>query len=1266
MKRPVPTFPALFSLRALAVLFGRLRLPALGAVLVLLTSQAASAATLNLVFQNGVNSAGGACATTAGSVCRFRNVVVDAAGTALPATSPFQRDVLVTVVGFGGNARLSGALDDDSGTNIGAGFFAPTTDVTSTAINTDGYASFGFQFVAPGTSTPLAADGTIFITGFDIDGDSATNGLREFAEFDGAARSGLAATTNLESIAVINAGTGNVRYRVKTSAGLAGISTADTNKASAIYTNPSAFTLITGSTAGAAVCSGAACARLNAFSFQMNTSVVTASVLNGYKAAKLTTDVNADARVGTDDTVTYTVAYVNTGNAALSNFQVTDALPADVTFKGPLTVSVNGTVTAGAANTAYNGTTQTSLLATGVTLAAGGTVTISIPTTVNRTTAGTVTNQAAASGINTDNTDNTATYPPSVSAATGWSSFTGTLSGSVTQTMTSDVSPTSVTTVGAPGISGVVFEDVNYGGGAGRSRTAAGGAVRSGVRVELYTSAGAFVSATTTDAGGAFAFQTAAGPYIVRVVNSSVTSSRALNAGATTPLAVQTFRTNAGADDVNRVGGENPQLVDAAANTTGAALSTLSTTTTVAQSVAPVTAVNTAATSNVDFGFNFDTVVSTRDAGQGSLRQFILNSNTLANTGLAQVGQTAGTETSIFMIPDGAAHPGLRSGLTSQLTGGVAVITPASLLPAVTDTDTVISGLTQSTNVGDTNTGTLGTGGTVGVDALSLPTQSRPEVQLVGAGTAAAFATGLDLQASGATVRGLSIYGFGTAANANTSADIRIGASAQNVLIERNFLGIAATRPTFDCRTGTTAATGSGDLIRSLGGDNGTVQDNLIGCTAGKGIGLEAGSTGWLVTRNEIRGNGIGNSNLDGVDLEGAGSGSHTVRGNLIVNNEGVGVDSYGGQGSNTIENNSIISNGLGTAANLENAGVRVYGTGSTLRRNIITANRGSGVMVTASNGTLADATGNTITQNSIYDNTGIGIDLTASADNQSVGTAPFVTKNDTGDTDTGGNALLNFPFFTGAVIDVSGQNLTLSGFAQPGALIELFVAAPDPSNFGEGKTYLRSLTEGATTGSPDSAAGTGTYNDANAGSETTNRFTFVVPLSSLSGVGLGTKLTATATCLSSNGCAAAPNGSTSEFSLVTAVTGTPRVTLTKSVRNCGRIAPGAECTGTYGTNVTGKPGDVLEYRIEYVNVGIDSATSLVINDRVPSNSTALLSGFASGRGLSWTVGSAAPVLLTSAAGDDAGSLSATQLLLNVGTVAPGAGGSVLFRTTIQ
>ena len=78
-------------------------------------------------------------------------------------------------------------------------------------------------------------------------------------------------------------------------------------------------------------------------------------------------------------------------------------------------------------------------------------------------------------------------------------------------------------------IAGRVFEDVNYGGGAGRNWTTAsgnGGSARSAARVELFDGAGAFVTSTTTDGSGNYTFTgVAAGNYTVRVVSSSVTSS---------------------------------------------------------------------------------------------------------------------------------------------------------------------------------------------------------------------------------------------------------------------------------------------------------------------------------------------------------------------------------------------------------------------------------------------------------------------------------------------------------------------------------------------------------------------------------------------------------------------------------------------------------------------------------------------------------------------------------------------------------------------
>lgn len=490
------------------------------------------------------------------------------------------------------------------------------------------------------------------------------------------------------------------------------------------------------------------------------------------------------------------------------------------------------------------------------------------------------------------------------------------------------------------------------------------------------------------------------------------------------------------------------------------------------------------------------TVTTTADTGAGSLRQVIINSN--AGTG---------GDTIAFDIPNTDAG--------YNATTGVYTIRPASTLPALTRSVT-IDASTQATNQGNSNPGTLGSGGSVGVDGLTLSRIARPEIQIVGT---SAINVGLDIQASSVTVRGLSIYGFGSAPNSDGSANIRIGNGTSGTLIERNVLGASATSFS-DPGAG---ARGTGDNIRSVGGDSGTLQNNLIGYAAGKGFGVENASNNWLIENNEIRGNAIGNAFLDGIDLENRSS-NNIVRGNLSTQNGGVGVDSYAGGTGNLIQNNTITGNGRGTQNNPETAGVRLFGSNHIVDRNIISGNYGAGVQVTSG------ASSCTVTRNSIFGNGDvttisggatsgqIGIDLQATGENLLAGTAPYVTLNDSSDADTGGNGLLNFPVFTSAII--SGGTLTLSGYARPGAAIELFLAAPDPKGYGEGQTYLTTVTEGS---SGDSDAGTGSYsgvvNGVDQGSDTTNAFRFAIPIPS--GASIGSELTATATV----------SNTTSEFS---------------------------------------------------------------------------------------------------------------------------------------
>ncbi len=157
------------------------------------------------------------------------------------------------------------------------------------------------------------------------------------------------------------------------------------------------------------------------------------------------------------------------------------------------------------------------------------------------------------------------------------------------------------------------------------------------------------------------------------------------------------------------------------------------------QSVATVSTIS-GNVSKRRLGFNFDTIVNTADSGQGSLRQFILNSNALSNTNLAQVGQTALGSLDLHDLRWTGSR-GDASRIANQLNGsGVASINVMSLLPVISDSNTTLDATTQTSNVGNTNAGLLGTGGTVGVgadgiegtgDELPLSQVNRAEVQVV-------------------------------------------------------------------------------------------------------------------------------------------------------------------------------------------------------------------------------------------------------------------------------------------------------------------------------------------------------------------------------------------------------------------------------------------------------------------------------------------------------------------------------------------------------
>ncbi|WP_375437476.1 beta strand repeat-containing protein [uncultured Hymenobacter sp.] len=687
----------------------------------------------------------------------------------------------------------------------------------------------------------------------------------------------------------------------------------------------------------------------------------------------------------------------------------------------------------------------------------------------------------------------TFTYTATESSATG-----GQVSNTAMYTI--PVGPTTT-------LSGTIFDDVNYGGGAGRTLntaiTSAAGFTaatigRTGATVELYDDQGNFISTTTSGANGAYQFTGVVGViggkgYQVRVVTSTVTPARAITGTATTPiLGVQTLAHT----DVNRVGGEDPTLADAPARTAGQTLADLTTSTATPQSLAPVivnatTAVLPTPVNGVNFGFNFDAITNTNDSGAGSLRQFIINANALANTNLNQVANAtpatgttavnpgAGVEVAIFMMNDGrttGAPAGLRNDMTApsgyNATTKQFTITLASALPIVSGANTAINGKEQTAVTGDNV-------------AASAETTTGPEVVID-------FNSFSGLEITGASTRIVSL--------------------------------------------GVMNATGDGGVTQGVGiflngANNSTITDVTATGNFSGGVRLDNADM-TTITTSVVLGYPTQNASADGILLTG-GTNGITITGNTLSNNRGSGIELLAGaNNANLISGNTIRNNNTGITITV--------GSNNLFRQNIITGSGGDGIQ--ASNGT----SGNRFTENSFSANGGLGstngslgIDLSSNAN---VG---GISANDNTDADAGANGLLNFPVIMQVAND--GTNLRFLGYAPANSLVEFFVADVAAAGFGEGNTFLVARTEGL---ADDTDNGFGYYSGAISGvdqgrEDNVSRFLFTVPLSSLTAPQLaaltatGARITATATILNT-----IPSGlivgNTSEFSGNTVVNAGP------------------------------------------------------------------------------------------------------------------------------
>ncbi|RZS91953.1 beta strand repeat-containing protein [Aquimarina brevivitae] len=638
-------------------------------------------------------------------------------------------------------------------------------------------------------------------------------------------------------------------------------------------------------------------------------------------------------------------------------------------------------------------------------------------------------------------------------------------------------------------ITGTVFEDINYPGGSGRDLSTSAGIPIAGVTVELYDNTNTLIETTTTDTAGQYLFGGMPnGDYNVRVVNGTVTSTRGGGASCSNCIGVQTFR-------AAYVGGSVTAITDEVGGATPSAADVGTGTFTGAQSVSPITITNDGAV-GIDFGFNFNTIVNTNASGQGSLEQFIVNANNLDQTGLdieanSIFDPAAGEDVSIFMIPTSSDPLGRTTDPNYNASGYLAINQPnGDELSVITADGTHIDGRTQTAYSGDTNSGTIGQGGSsVGVGGTTLPSYNLPEIQLFGE-----RGDVLQLEGSNTVIRGIALY----AAN---RTGIQQNDGTNNLIIE-NLIGVDATG-----NVGAVPSTTYIDQGIEVTDGSITIDSNYIASNSDYGV-IVDGGTSTTIQNNHFINNGYRACEYNVYLSNGSGI---VIQQNLIENSEATGI--FDEVGYVTIDENSITGSGANTNGGCSAlSGIRLTENNTAITNNIIYANAGAGIVLEGNN-----KSGNLLSQNSIYGNgtttAALGIDLANDG----------VTLNDTGDGDNGPNGRLNFPVFE--AVTVSGNTLKLTGWSRPGATIEIFLTDISQGtatvgdnqlgltqDYGEGQIFLGTVVEGSTDDTDNTVSN---YNDADGNTDNTNRFNFsiTIPPSTLS---VGDTVTATATIANS------------------------------------------------------------------------------------------------------------------------------------------------------
>ena len=628
-------------------------------------------------------------------------------------------------------------------------------------------------------------------------------------------------------------------------------------------------------------------------------------------------------------------------------------------------------------------------------------------------------------------------------------------------------------------ISGTIYEDVN-----GDGAVLGDGGV-SGATVILYRDQGngivdsgdILVSTATTNISGGYVFSgLSSGNFYVIVDSHSITPTAGFKAGFSSGdvWAEQTF---AGTGGLNW----NETTTSYTTRSSPGALfgglrgnrSDDASIPSRAEHISLVSINGSNQVSSTDFGFSFN-VVTNLLAGdgqdddslanrtvQGSLRQFIQNSNAIA-------GRNA-----MHFVPVVNAN-------RTSILGDWWSLSVSAALPEITDALTSLDGrafATDGITLRNDNHNWLGSTSVVGVgndgfavsgDEYSLAGLDAPELEIRGDGT---VDRGLLIKASDVEIRNLAIYGFGNVSQnqGNIVIDGTAG-SISGVVVENNVIGSSAEE--FVAPVIHALQTRN---ITVLQADHGLIRHNLIGFASHSGIelrgnnGLSDGADGWVVSQNEIRDNGLNASDGDGISVI-LGSSGTLISKNLIIGNSGRGIDTWISAGQHQIVNNTISGNGHG---NVQLGGLRLFGNQSTVTGNLIANNVGPGIHVVGdslSNGGISASIGNLISKNSIHRNSGISIDLgSANGSLMQLNQGDGVTENGVGNDVGAGNQGLDHPELTDAYL--ANDGLHIRGTIARGVginRVEFYLSAADVGDqwnghsYGEGQRYLgaKSITD--------------------------------------------------------------------------------------------------------------------------------------------------------------------------------------------------------------